>query len=107
MGAAILCDDGTMHTGCNIENSSYSLTTCAERTATVKAVSEGHTNFVRLSVCAIKDDDFVSPCGACRQTVAEFVKTGIDMEVYLVKPDKDDVLETTLKELLPLSFKFS
>ncbi|XP_065216704.1 cytidine deaminase-like [Planococcus citri] len=106
VGAAILCQDGTTHTGCNIENSAYPMTTCAERTATVKAVSEGHCEFVRLAVCAIKDNDFVSPCGSCRQTVAEFVRKDGNLDIYLVKPDKEDVLETTLKEILPLCFKF-
>lgn len=104
VGASILCKDGSLHTGCNIENSSFPLTTCAERTATVKAISEGHKDFKRLAVCAIQQNEFVSPCGSCRQTVAEFMEKGEDLEVYLAKPDKTDVIVTTLKELLPLNF---
>ncbi len=105
VGAALLCDDGTIFTGCNVENSSYPLTTCAERTAVVKAVSEGHKNFVSIAVSAILKDNFVPPCGGCRQVLNEFDQDS-KMAVYLVKPTTDEILTTTLENLLPLSFKF-
>ena len=77
VGAALECEDGYVAAGCNIENSSYGLTICAERTAAVKAVSEGHTKFKRI-VIAGRSDDYCYPCGACRQVLYEF---GPDMEV--------------------------
>ena len=77
VGAALECEDGAVFTGCNIENSSYGLTNCAERTAAFKAVSEGHRRFKRI-VIAGRSDDYCYPCGACRQVLYEF---GPDMEV--------------------------
>lgn len=77
VGAALECEDGAVFTGCNIENSSYGLTNCAERTSAFKAVSEGHRRFKRI-VIAGRSDDYCYPCGACRQVLYEF---GPDMEV--------------------------
>ena len=71
VGAALLCEDGTLFEGCNIENASYGLTNCAERTAIFKAVSEGHTKFKALAVVADTEGP-CAPCGACRQVMAEF-----------------------------------
>lgn len=71
VGAALECEDGTVYTGCNIENSSFGLTICAERTAAVKAISEGHSKFRRI-VIAGNSKDFCYPCGACRQFLYEF-----------------------------------
>ena len=71
VGAALLCEDGTLYEGCNIENASYGLTNCAERTAIFKAVSEGHTKFKALAVVADTEGP-CAPCGACRQVMAEF-----------------------------------
>ncbi|XP_071765229.1 cytidine deaminase [Centroberyx gerrardi] len=100
VGAAILTVDGAIITGCNVENASYGLTVCAERTAVQRAVVEGHRLFTAIAVtCDIKDR-FVGPCGACRQVLMEF---GSDWIVYLTKPD-GSYKETSLSELLPLAF---
>lgn len=75
VGAALLCSDGTVFTGCNIENSSYSLTNCAERTAIFKAVSEGFTEFSAIAIVGGADGDLARPCcpcGACLQVMSEF-----------------------------------
>lgn len=100
VGAALLAADGTVYTGCNIENAGYSLTNCAERTAVFKAVSEGNKTFTALAVSADTPGP-VSPCGACRQVLAEFCPP--DMPVYLTNL-KGDVQETTISELLPGAF---
>ncbi|CAL8385541.1 unnamed protein product [Arctogadus glacialis] len=100
VGAAILTADGAIITGCNVENASYGLTVCAERTAVQRAVVEGHRSFTAIAVtCDIKDH-FVGPCGACRQVLMEF---GGQWVVYLTKPD-GSYRETSLEELLPLPF---
>ncbi len=105
VGAALLCDDGSIYTGCNIENSSFSPTICAERCAVVKAVSEGKTSFCAIAVCGGKDgvltDKPTTPCGVCRQVLSEFCSP--DLKVYLVT--KSDICEFTLEQLLPHSFK--
>lgn len=75
VGAALLTEDGELYTGCNIENASYSLTNCAERTAFLKAVSEGKTHFRAIAVAGSPDGDFSKPCppcGACLQVMSEF-----------------------------------
>ena len=75
VGAALLTGDGKLFTGCNIENASYSMTICAERTAVFKAVSEGNTNFSAIAVAGSSDDDYsvpCTPCGACLQVLSEF-----------------------------------
>lgn len=100
VGAALVAEDGTVYHGCNIENSAYSMTNCAERTAFFKAVSEGVHTFKALAVVADTEGP-VSPCGACRQVIAEFCKGS--MPVYLTNL-KGDVLETTVAELLPGAF---
>ncbi|MCW1927088.1 cytidine deaminase [Bhargavaea beijingensis] len=101
VGAALLTVDGEMFGGCNIENSAYSMANCAERTAFFKAISEGHRDFKALAVVADTPGP-VSPCGACRQVIAEFCDG--DMPVYLTNLN-GDVLETTVSELLPGAFK--
>lgn len=103
MGTALLSKSGKIYTGCNVENSSFSLSTCAERTAVVKAVSEGEKEFNKIAVCGLKEGQFVSPCGSCRQVLNEFAQSS-HMEVYLVKPSQTEVLKTNLKYLLPLAF---
>ena len=100
VGAALLGDDGTVYHGCNIENSSYSMTNCAERTAFFKAVSNGVKTFKALAIVGDTDEP-ISPCGACRQVIAEFCEGS--MPVYLTNL-KGDVLETTVSELLPGAF---
>ena len=105
VGAALLCDDGTVYEGCNIENASYTPTVCAERTAIFKAVSEGKRNFAAIAICGGKDGAITGqfpPCGVCRQVMREFC--GDDFTIYLI--GKDGAYETmTLAQLLPNSFK--
>ena len=104
VGAALLCTDGTVYTGCNIENSAYSATVCAERVAFFKAVSEGKTEFEAIAVAGGKDaviDGICPPCGVCRQVMAEFCDSK-RFKVLLVK--KVGFEEYSLGELLPLSF---
>ena len=104
VGAALLCDDGSIYTGCNIENSSYTPTVCAERVAVFKAVSDGKRKFSAIAVCGGKDgiltDKPCHPCGVCRQVLSEFC--GKDFRVYVAS--KDDVKEYTLCDLLPHGF---
>ena len=103
VGAALLCADGSIYTGCNIENASFSPTICAERTAFAKAVSEGKRDFTAIAVCGGKGGHITglcTPCGVCRQVMAEFCKE--DFQVLLVKPDGYEL--RTLAQLLPDSF---
>lgn len=100
VGAALLTKDGKIFSGCNIENASFSLTNCAERTAIFKAVSEGVRDFEKLIVTANTTGP-VSPCGACRQVIAEFCEPG--MPVILTNKT-GAVFETTVAELLPGAF---
>jgi cytidine deaminase len=101
VGAALLTKEGKIYTGCNIENASYGLSNCAERTAIFKAVSEGERNFNKLVVTANTEGP-VSPCGACRQVLTEFCEP--DMPVVLMN-SAGDVQNTTVGELLPGAFK--
>ncbi len=96
VGAALECEDGAVFTGCNIENASYGLTICAERTAAFKAVSEGHRKFKRI-VIAGRCDDYCWPCGACRQVLYEF---GPNMEVICLNKN-GEAARMSLQELLP------
>ena len=103
VGAALLCADGSVYLGCNIENAAYTPTVCAERTAIFKAVSEGKRDFTAIAVCGGKDgviSGAFPPCGVCRQVLREFCKD--DLTVYLVKKDGFDTV--TLADLLPHSF---
>lgn len=97
VGAAILMENGRIFTGVNIENASYGLTVCAERTAVFKAVSEGLRKVVAVAVAT---DNAGSPCGACRQVLVEFAG---DVPVYLVDRTGNG-RETTLYQLLPDHF---
>ena len=99
VGAALECSDGTVFTGCNIENAAYSPTLCAERVAVGKAVSEGHRDFVRIAVAG-RCEDFCVPCAVCRQVLYEFAP---DMEVISLN-GKGEELALTLRELLPHGF---
>lgn len=100
VGAALLCEDGTIVSGCNVENSVYPLSWCAERTAIVAAVSRGFRKFKAIAVTSDMVEKPISPCGACRQVMAEF---GTDYDVYMVKPDSTYV-KVTVQDLLPYSF---
>ena len=100
VGAALLCADGSVYTGCNVENAAYGSTICAERTALVKAVSEGHRDdFVCLAVVG-NSRDYCWPCGSCRQMLREFAP---DLPILVARGDRSFV-RTTLGELLPHSF---
>ena len=101
VGAALESADGTVFTGCNIENAAYGPTNCAERTAVFKAVSEGHRKFTRIAIAA-STEQFCAPCGVCRQVLSEFDPAG-QMEVILVNRD-GITKEFTLAELFPYSF---
>jgi cytidine deaminase len=84
VGAALMTDDGTIFEGCNVENSSYGLTICAERNAVFQAALQGKRKIIAVAV-ASDDEGFITPCGACRQVLAEF--TNGTAEVILTTPD--------------------
>ncbi|MBP0962630.1 MAG: cytidine deaminase [Oscillospiraceae bacterium] len=105
VGAALLCSDGTIYTGCNIENISYSLTNCAERTSIFKAVSEGKKDFTAIAIVgAVKSEDPLKepcfPCGACLQVMSEFCEP--DFKVVLAKNGKPEVFK--FSDLMPKVF---
>lgn len=105
VGAAIRLLNGTIVGGCNIENSAFSPTICAERTAACKAISTGHTEFKAVAVIGPQGEAFTTPCGVCRQFLSEFVKN--DIPIYVTKPNPNQVLITSLKSLLPMSFNLN
>ena len=103
VGAALLCADGTVYQGCNIENASYTPTVCAERTAFFKAVYDGHRDFTAIAVCGGKDGVITGsfpPCGVCRQVMREFCAD--DFLIYLIHDTGFEAV--TLSPLLPYSF---
>ena len=103
VGAALLTKSGKVYTGCNIENASYSVTNCAERTAIFKAVSEGERDFEALAIIGGKEGEtaaFCAPCGVCRQVISEFCPK--DFQIVLGNEENFKVY--TLEELLPLAF---
>ncbi len=102
VGAALLAKDGKVYTGCNIENSSYGATNCAERTAIFKAVSEGQREFTKIAIMS-SSGDFTFPCGICRQVIFEFFDKE-DGEILLGN-DKGDIKVYKVRELLPEGFK--
>ena len=99
VGAALECSDGTVFTGCNIENAAFGPTICAERTAVAKAVSEGHRDFVRI-VIAGRSEGLCVPCGVCRQVLREFAP---NIEIICLNGAGEE-RTFTLEELLPHSF---
>jgi cytidine deaminase len=99
VGCALLCMDDSVYHGCNVENCSYGLTNCAERTAIFKAVSEGKKEFKALA-CIFSTEDFAVPCGACRQVIAEF---GSDIIVIMANKNKEYKILSS-GELLPAGF---
>lgn len=101
VGAALLTEQGEMIHGCNVENASYGLSNCAERSALFRAISEGKKNFVAIAVVG-QTDGPISPCGACRQVMVELCPT--DMPVYLTNLH-GQITETTVAELLPGAFR--
>lgn len=102
VGAAVLCPSGKVYTGCNIENSSYGLSNCAERTAIFKAISSGERKILALAVAAKSS----TPCGACRQVISEFADP--EAEIILVdidpKTGKKVITVKTVEQMLPLAF---
>ena len=100
VSAVLVTKDDQIYTGVNIENASFGLTNCGERTAIFKAVSEGAREFKELIIYG-QTDNPISPCGACRQVMADFFEP--DLPVTLVSKDKSTVV-MTVKELLPYSF---
>ena len=104
VGAALLCADGTVYTGFNIENASYTPTVCAERTAFFKAITDGKQEFSAIAVCGGKNgviEGFFPPCGVCRQVMREFCKD--DFLVYMAGAD-GAIKTRTLAQLFPDSF---
>ncbi|MDY6915033.1 MAG: cytidine deaminase [Candidatus Cloacimonadota bacterium] len=98
VGAAILTQSGKIYSGCNVENASYGLTNCAERTAIFKAVSEGERKFKHLLIY-VDSDKLFTPCGACRQVINEFTH---DIPITVVSNKQSKTF--SIKELLPHSF---
>ena len=99
VGAALLCKDGAVFTGCNIENAAYGATVCAERTAIFKAVSEGHREFNTI-VIAGRSDGYCVPCGTCRQVMMEFAP---ELTVICLNR-RGESRKFALRELLPYGF---
>lgn len=99
VGAALLSEEGKVFVGCNIENASYGATICAERTAMVKAISEGYTKFSKIAVVS-NGGAYTYPCGICRQFMSEFM---LDGKVILEDKEKG-ILEHSLSDLLPAAF---
>jgi cytidine deaminase len=99
VGAAVLTQSGKIYTGVNVENAAYPSSICAERTAIFKAVTDGEHQFI---ACAVVTDNGGSPCGACRQVMAEF---GLDLLVIIANRTGEVVTETTIRQLLPLAFQ--
>ena len=105
VGAALLAKNGTLYTGCNIENASYTPTNCAERTAFFKAVSEGVKEFDAICVVGGKDGtltEYAAPCGVCRQVMMEFCNPETFQIILATSEEQYEIF--TLKELLPLGF---
>ena len=106
VGAALLCEDGEVYLGCNIENAAFSPTNCAERTAFFKAVSEGKRNFAKIAIVggkANEPDGFSPPCGVCRQVMAEFCNKNFEIILLHI----GEIIVKTLSDILPLGFDSS
>lgn len=104
VGAALLCKNGKIYTGCNVENASYPAGCCAERTAVFSAVADGERDFVSIMIVGGKNgeiEDYAMPCGICRQVLSEFCSA--DFKIF-VGISENDIKEYTLGELLPFSF---
>lgn len=105
VGAALLCENGEVFVGCNIENLSFSMCICAERTAFFKAISEGYNKFTKIAVVGGKNNmitDFCYPCGACRQVMNEFCE---DDFLLVFQNSKGEIETISLAEMLPQKFK--
>lgn len=104
VGAALLAKNGTVYTGCNIENAGYTPCNCAERTAFFKAVSEGVMEFEKIAVVGGKDtiEPLTAPCGVCRQVMMEFCNP--KTFTIIMPKSENELLELTLEEMLPFGF---
>ena len=100
VGAAVVTEDGSIYTGCNIENASYGATNCAERTAIYKAVSEGHKKIKAIAIVGDMETN-TYPCGICRQVIVEFATK--DIQIILVKNEENYIIKT-MEEILPGAF---
>ena len=100
VGAALLCEDGSVYTGCNVENAAYGPSNCAERTAIFKAVSEGNKKFKKIAIISDQASP-TYPCGVCRQVMSEFAP---NLEIIAAGMDGGFIV-TNLKDLLPNQFK--
>lgn len=103
VGAALLCEDGTIFVGCNVENASFGATNCAERTAIFSAIAQGKRKFIKLAVVGTSDGSFntiTPPCGICRQVISEFCSK--DFRVILF--DGSNIKSLSLDELMPYPF---
>jgi cytidine deaminase len=98
VGAALLAEDGTVYTGCNVENRSFGLTLCAERSALVQGVSKGSCSFIAIAIAALDSMKPVGPCGACRQVLSEFMSSEALVRFGGSGPDRVD---TTIGTLYP------
>ncbi len=105
VGAALRAEDGRVYTGCNIENAAFTPTSCAERTALFKAVSEGVTRFTDIAVVGSREGEVntlvTAPCGVCRQALYEFCGDGLNV---IMAKTPEDFIERSLGELLPFGF---
>ena len=102
VGAALECKDGTIYTGCNVENSSLGGTICAERTAMCKAISEGHRDFAKIMITSSGGEAW--PCGICRQFMKEFCD---DDFIIMTADDEDHIRCYTMAQILPEGFRLS
>lgn len=98
VGSVLICSDGSIYSGCNVENASYSLTICAERTAVFKAVSEGKRDFGAIAIYVDSEESF-PPCGACRQVLHEFAP-----DLPVIWGNRIESHTSTMRELLPGAF---
>ncbi|KAK9883052.1 hypothetical protein WA026_001260 [Henosepilachna vigintioctopunctata] len=101
VGAAVLSEDGVIFKGCNVENASYPIGMCAEKTAFGAAICAGKRKFKAVAIIADQEKVFTPPCGGCRQFMSEFN----EIDLYISKPDLTNVLVTSLKDILPLQFE--
>lgn len=99
VGASVLTEDNEIFGGCNVENSNFG-SICAERTAYVKAISEGKSKFKAVAVVAFQDNSVTAPCGTCRQFMSEFG----NVTIYMAKPNLQEISVTSLNVLLPCQF---
>ncbi|MBP2033044.1 cytidine deaminase [Clostridium algifaecis] len=100
VGASVMTEDGSIYSGCNIENASYGATNCAERTAIFKAVSEGHRKLKAIAIVG-SPEEYTYPCGICRQVIVEFSQDNMDI---IIAKNKDDYIVKKLDEIMPGAF---